>query len=731
MIRYTRLACSLFAVLIIAAPASAQPHSADSNLDSAIGFSELLRLVQFYNSPGFQCDAETEDGYAPNMGDQTCAYHTADYAPQDWMISLSELLRQIQIYNAEGYRCDNLTEDGFNAGGDTGSDCISRLGTVAGYLVTEEGTPRFSSEAPATKATTPLPNITLFMPPLASFVNTGPDGYFEFENVPAGFYTIQAALEPVLEHPVTVLRGTTVVLGDYPVSRAEALDTVTSALQLDPGTDTRPWMLVLAHHPLPAGTVIIPALGDADGLDKPNDYLRIATPKWFVFCDLNSTLKWNHEVVYALVDAATGTLETFTRFSWPLLNGIEYYGSDEINLTGADTAYLPLEPAAPEGEGAGVKEYSPAATPMARAAGATKEGACCTDPKTYALLVRGHDDEVTEEDIDDMSNALGEGLLPGELVVSNYDSCGDKPESNFLAKFREVCALTRPCDTLMLYITAHGTRGGAKLEHGAFACGTKALGESADFDTLYPSEIPWEECKACNIVLIVDACFSGVFASAAQQTRFNGMTGKKVAVMTATSASKEAGSFGRLHVLRETGSVFSAHLEDVIDSQVDGVQDWDPWKVDLEGKTGLDRVFDATKKSLEDSFDPWGEFKNQSPQKFIRIPPPEEQCCPPITVCTVLGEFSAAGETCGFGPGFADSFTVTIQENQMTLHQNGTGDTTTGTIDAQGNFSTSRVGASYDGTFDPETCSGEALHLYDTFDNCIAEYQIFFSSTER
>jgi hypothetical protein len=62
--------------------------------------------------------------------------------------------------------------------------------------------------------------------------------------------------------------------------------------------------------------------------------------------------------------------------------------------------------------------------------------------------------------------------------------------------------------------------------------------------------------------------------------------------------------------------------------------------------------------------------------------------------------------------------------------QNGTGDTTTGTIDQEGSFSTSRIGASYTGFFDPVTCTGEAVHLYDTFEECVAQYGVVFAPTD-
>ena len=90
--------------------------------DFVINLSELLRVIQFYNSGGYHCadtPAATEDGYVPGTGaNQTCAPYDTDYNPQDWAISLTELLRVIQFYNSNGYTyCPGAgTEDGFCPG---------------------------------------------------------------------------------------------------------------------------------------------------------------------------------------------------------------------------------------------------------------------------------------------------------------------------------------------------------------------------------------------------------------------------------------------------------------------------------------------------------------------------------------------------------------------------------------------------------------------------------------
>lgn len=93
------------------------PHTVDQDGDFVVSLSELLRVIQFYNTGSLHCDGTTEDGFAPGPGEQSCSPHDSDYAPQNWIISLGELLRIIQFYNSGGYLAcpDANTEDGYCA----------------------------------------------------------------------------------------------------------------------------------------------------------------------------------------------------------------------------------------------------------------------------------------------------------------------------------------------------------------------------------------------------------------------------------------------------------------------------------------------------------------------------------------------------------------------------------------------------------------------------------------
>ena len=54
--------------------------------------------------------------FEPGPGDQSCTPFVGDYSPQNWSLSLSEILRLIQYYNVPGYHPDASGEDGFEPG---------------------------------------------------------------------------------------------------------------------------------------------------------------------------------------------------------------------------------------------------------------------------------------------------------------------------------------------------------------------------------------------------------------------------------------------------------------------------------------------------------------------------------------------------------------------------------------------------------------------------------------
>jgi len=110
-------------------------HDADSDQDNRLSLSELLRLIEIYNTRWnstrtgrYTMQAGSVDGYAsdPATAEGTTPegsrFHTAD-TDHNAQISLSELLRVIELYNTRSgtsrtgeYHRDSYSTDGFSSG---------------------------------------------------------------------------------------------------------------------------------------------------------------------------------------------------------------------------------------------------------------------------------------------------------------------------------------------------------------------------------------------------------------------------------------------------------------------------------------------------------------------------------------------------------------------------------------------------------------------------------------
>ncbi len=110
-------------------------HSADTDADFAISLTELLRVIELYNTRfgttrtgRYRLDGNTADGFAADstIGAGTATalsvFHSAD-SDRDGFMSLTELLRVIELYNTRAgttrtgrYHVDPATTDGFAPG---------------------------------------------------------------------------------------------------------------------------------------------------------------------------------------------------------------------------------------------------------------------------------------------------------------------------------------------------------------------------------------------------------------------------------------------------------------------------------------------------------------------------------------------------------------------------------------------------------------------------------------
>jgi hypothetical protein len=119
---------------LVVEPAS-DHHSADTNRNGRFGLSELLRVIELYNTRHgssrtgrYVIQADTVDGYGTDASQPGSVEnllvrpHHAD-TDRNGHLSLSELLRVIELYNHRtgttrtgAYRRASGTVDGFEAG---------------------------------------------------------------------------------------------------------------------------------------------------------------------------------------------------------------------------------------------------------------------------------------------------------------------------------------------------------------------------------------------------------------------------------------------------------------------------------------------------------------------------------------------------------------------------------------------------------------------------------------
>lgn len=105
-------------------------HSADTDRDGTIGLTELLRVIELYNTRSgtsrtgqYSMQDGTEDGYVSGPGGgSVTVFHSAD-TDHDGKIGLTELLRVIELYNCRSgttrtgqYHQFGGSEDGFASG---------------------------------------------------------------------------------------------------------------------------------------------------------------------------------------------------------------------------------------------------------------------------------------------------------------------------------------------------------------------------------------------------------------------------------------------------------------------------------------------------------------------------------------------------------------------------------------------------------------------------------------
>lgn len=396
-------------------------------------------------------------------------------------------------------------------------------------------------------------------------------GAFTLENIPTGLGVLHVATAagPGADFPVTIFAGVTASLGPPPVTRAAALAKVTNALSSIP-TDPQTTIIIGPQEPLPVATVVAPVYGNDGGEPNAAPSYTVRTEQWFIYVDPNVLLRYSKPVQFFFVDAASGILTKLDETSWPLINGLSYYGNRDTVMKSPDLMAGPktlpkvaANAAASHTLTAIVRDaryatstraivgsdgqHDGARLLLASLAARPQAAPTAGSGTTYGLVIEGADESDQNADISGITQLFGHGGIPPASVAiskptdpASHGTGNDPRRKDLLATFQKQCLAAGPDDTLFIYITAHGIRegrDGVQLERGV-----DQDGEDLPYDSLSSSNFDFSKCKACYIIIIIDACYSGAMASGFNDALRKGPCPPNFTIISATdSKSKSLG----------------------------------------------------------------------------------------------------------------------------------------------------------------------------------------------
>ena len=479
-------------------------------------------------------------------------------------------------------------------------------------------------------------------------VKTDATGLASFTGVPAGQWTLHVPRgggATAAAFTLTIVPNATLIWGAGAVSRADAFALAGKSIGSLPADNA---FVMGPQTPLPAGVTIRPALGNDDGDADASLELKTAGTQWFFYADLAAGSRFQHATKFVLVDAETGAVTAKDESSWPTLNGASYYATHAKNVDSPDAL---VKPAIRPGATPPVKSrIEPNAARPALLAPLEDHVPGCTNPMTYALVIQGSDEGAMENDRD----AILDNVVKGATQHVWTPSPGSHPVAEVQALWAKIQAAATPCDSVVIYITAHGTRGGAaKLDTDLVS----KDGIPVDFESFNATTLNFRNCKACHILIIIDTCYSGRmlndFAKVLQP-----LPGRKATVISATDAAHESGAYEWYNLKGHTGSAFTNALVDAYKAGSPSPQRaFDDANTEIAGTAFTSTIQKQNPQYWTRTLVP-GETCSAVPTGTIN-PPPTSQSTPPPAAQTTLPSTAAA-------PLVFRSFTATFQEELST-----------------------------------------------------------------
>ena len=225
--------------------------------------------------------------------------------------------------------------------------------------------------------------------------------------------------------------------------------------------------MLATMNPLPAGTVVMPSMGNATGEPDPALAVQFDREQWFFYVDLHPNAFYQHPVLYVMVDAVTREIRTHEADAPPLINGFGFYyrNTDDADSSPGKVGVATelSEDFGEEPEGRGTEEAALEVEPRWGQREAALHVPCSgEDPKTYAILVQGSDERAFGASVSRFESMLGSQFHADEITVFGPVHPWSIVE-DIRAQLDVYNAEMRPCDTLFLLLQGHGFSGGPTM----------------------------------------------------------------------------------------------------------------------------------------------------------------------------------------------------------------------------------------------------------------------------
>ena len=430
---------------------------------------------------------------------------------------------------------------GCGGGGDGGSSTNpALLGRAEGYAFLQSGIIVLSNSPTPPAGATALSGATITVDGKSGSVTTDSTGHFTVADVPVGQRKLHlSGGGTTLDVPLTVIGAATIPIGTFVVSRTQAIDAAKTAVA---GLGSLAnFQILAAQQPLPSGAVVKPALGDDDGKDSTALTVTTATAQWFVFVDQQPGARFQHPAVFVFIDANTGAVTTRSVSSWPRINSVHHYSDDDKNATAQDLVQVGTRKVLPTSGSQVVSDLQrikPRLVTRDHVAGAT-------NPKTYALLIDGNSRSDMFADLDNVQRQLfGPSGLSGPSEIKTWsppETVNLNAVKQIKILFDDICAKARPEDTVLIYISSHGSKSGAIY----IQQGIQSDESVTEDDFLFPYiDLNTSKCAACHVIFIVDTCYAGA-SMVDMAVKSPPHAGQKLTYIAASSSAETSGGITR------------------------------------------------------------------------------------------------------------------------------------------------------------------------------------------